>query len=401
VGRQEGEPGALRQVENRFREQAMLSFDFIVHEDFRRSLEGDWRELQACYESHAWKSVHVLAGSIVEALLIDGLSSATCSIPHADLLKKELSALIALCKEAGIISDRTAQLSTVIRSFRNLIHPGRMIRLKEKVSEQSATIARSLVEMTVSEVEEQKRKDYGYTAAQIVRKVEGDPTSLPILPHLIRELKPVELNNLLLTVIPDRYFAVMQSPEGGAEFPTLGNLGRCFRIAFDTAPIEIRKAASEKFVAVVKERDVVYVLTYETIFFRGSDLQYLDKGGQELIKAHLLAQLKSRESSEIVLACSGLSRFLSTAELGGFVDALMMMISHNKPKGIADDAVSQIRRDFAELNGDAREIVRKRVDAWIARWRSIGGNDAALNRCTDICVEILGEQIINPDDVPF
>jgi len=114
VGRQEGEPGALRQVENRFREQAMLSFDFIVHEDFRRSLEGDWRELQACYESHAWKSVHVLAGSIVEALLIDGLSSATCSIPHADLLKKELSALIALCKEAGIISDRTAQLSTVI-----------------------------------------------------------------------------------------------------------------------------------------------------------------------------------------------------------------------------------------------------------------------------------------------
>jgi hypothetical protein len=69
----------------------MISFDFITHDDFRRSLESDWVELESCYGSKAWKSVHVLAGSIIEALLIDCLSSSTgCTVSQPELLKKEL-----------------------------------------------------------------------------------------------------------------------------------------------------------------------------------------------------------------------------------------------------------------------------------------------------------------------
>ena len=48
-------------------------FRFITDDEFRSSLENDLAELEAAKRAGAWKCVHVLAGSIVEAVLIDYL----------------------------------------------------------------------------------------------------------------------------------------------------------------------------------------------------------------------------------------------------------------------------------------------------------------------------------------
>jgi len=48
-------------------------FDFVTEPSFRASLESDYRELIRCLEGGAWKAVHVLAGSVVEAILGDYL----------------------------------------------------------------------------------------------------------------------------------------------------------------------------------------------------------------------------------------------------------------------------------------------------------------------------------------
>src|SRR5438093_874801 len=55
---------------------SMPMFDFIAGDDFRQSLEGDYRDLTGCVEAKAWKAVHVLAGSIIEAVLLDHLDAA-------------------------------------------------------------------------------------------------------------------------------------------------------------------------------------------------------------------------------------------------------------------------------------------------------------------------------------
>ena len=54
----------------------MADFTFIVDPGLRRGLESDFKELSACLKAEAWKAVHVLAGSIVEAVLIDALGNA-------------------------------------------------------------------------------------------------------------------------------------------------------------------------------------------------------------------------------------------------------------------------------------------------------------------------------------
>src|ERR1043166_4837844 len=55
--------------------RTMGAFDFVSDERFRESLESDYLEIQRCLDAEAWKAVHVLAGSIVEAVLIDYLLS--------------------------------------------------------------------------------------------------------------------------------------------------------------------------------------------------------------------------------------------------------------------------------------------------------------------------------------
>ena len=49
----------------------MATFDFVADDDFRAGLVSDYAEMQKALEAESWKSVHVLAGSIVEAILVD------------------------------------------------------------------------------------------------------------------------------------------------------------------------------------------------------------------------------------------------------------------------------------------------------------------------------------------
>jgi hypothetical protein len=106
-------------------------FDFISDANFRTSLISDYRELTRCLDTSAWKAVHILAGSVVEAILTDHLMATDYQKRTGkDPLKMDLAGIISACKEENVITDRTADLSSVVRSYRNLIHPGRMIRLR-------------------------------------------------------------------------------------------------------------------------------------------------------------------------------------------------------------------------------------------------------------------------------
>src|SRR4051794_33612491 len=120
-----------------------MRFDFITDADLRTGLQGDYDEMLTCAEHRAWKAVHVLGGSIVEAVLVDYLMSAGHTTP--DPLEMTLAQLISACKKAGVLSQRTSELSAALKSYRNLIHPGRAKRLNERADEDGAAVAQSLV----------------------------------------------------------------------------------------------------------------------------------------------------------------------------------------------------------------------------------------------------------------
>ncbi len=171
----------------------MIKFDFISEDVFRASLESDYQELELTKEAKAWKAVHVLAGSIIEAVLTDYLITSGYTKP--DPLSMSLNDIINTCKNENIISEKSAHLCHVIRSYRNLIHPGRSVREDETASENFALIAEILVNIIVEEVSIRKKANYGYTAEQIIAKIKGNSLAIAILDDLLKITSEIEKND--------------------------------------------------------------------------------------------------------------------------------------------------------------------------------------------------------------
>lgn len=344
-----------------------MKFDFITDEEFRSSLSSDYRELALCMEAGAWKAVHVLAGSIIETILIDTLLVGDYKKRTGnDPLKMDLYKAIEASKSEKIISSKEADLSNVIKSYRNLIHPGRKLRLKEEVDKNSASIANSLVNMIVTKVRKRKEETYGYTAEQIVVKITSDSSVLSIIGHLLRTTNTLEIKKLLLKVIPEEYIKTINDPTSDKNTP--GRLERSFRIAFDNASINLQQEVTKKFVSVLKEESDEILLPYETAFFRAYDLRHLDKDDIQLVKDHLLSRMDN-PTLELLNAVKGLILYIEIEDAGRFTDLLTRIIPNYKDENLIRSAIECLIIDRSKIADDVRKKIVIRLDVWIPHLR--------------------------------
>lgn len=289
----------------------MAIFDFVNGEDFRLSLESDYKELTLAMQNKAWKAAHLLAGSIIEAILVDYLVSlGQRKRLSFDPLKINLADAISECRKEGAISERTEHLSHVIRSYRNLIHPGRSVRLGETATENSAKVVTTLIDIIVEEITARKKQNYGYTAEQIITKLEYDSTAVAILEYLLKDTSEQEKERLLLEVIPKRYFDALN---GDASLKNLlSSLISCFRWSFNAVSDEIKKKILKNFIKIIKEEKST--ITWRYAFFRGEDLRFLTSEDAKLVKKHFLSILNSPLTIDMLRAMHGIGKFLTKEE---------------------------------------------------------------------------------------
>ncbi len=341
----------------------MIAFDFVSDDNLRASLEADYRELELCIKAGAWKAVQVLAGSIIETILIDYLlMSDYQKRSPTDPLDMDLFKAIVACRKEQVISERTEQLSHAIRSYRNLIHPGRTIRVGEIANERGAKIAQILVEIIVDEISEQRKKQYGYTAEQIVRKLESDPSVIPILDDLLKNTHRIEMERLLLRILPQRYYDLMAFNE---QEETLSSLTTCFRMTFKLSSKEIKKKVAQNFIRILKEESGGKVHSYEMAFFRGTDLDYLDEKEAQLVKKHLLSNLGKNASASIFVTMEGIGKFLRPEEIEPFIDQLIRTIVFKSSEALSTVARNFLDSEYFKMEKDTQEAVRERLDEWI------------------------------------
>lgn len=123
-------------------------FEFISNSDLKDIIERDYEEIQRAFISHCWKSVIILCGGAIEAiitgLLLRNETAATSakSVPKSsDITRWSLSELIDVAVELKLVSDGVQKLSHPLREYRNLVHPGNEIRNKLHFGEEEARIA--------------------------------------------------------------------------------------------------------------------------------------------------------------------------------------------------------------------------------------------------------------------
>ena len=114
---------------------------FVTDSAIRDGLLQDLEASRSALLNAEWKAATVLAGSLVEALLLWAIRQKnlaeiqsavqTTKLPKStpsDTLEWNLNQYLEVAAALNIIDPETAQQTKVAKDFRNLIHPGRAIR---------------------------------------------------------------------------------------------------------------------------------------------------------------------------------------------------------------------------------------------------------------------------------
>ncbi|MBN1537606.1 MAG: hypothetical protein JW908_12790 [Anaerolineales bacterium] len=336
----------------------MVTFNYITDEEFRRSLESDYSELISCIENKAYKSAHVLSGSIIEAILIDYLISVDL-VEREEALKMDFGKAIKVCLDNNIISVKTRDLCSVIKGYRNLIHPGRMIRLSEKVGIDSASVAKSLVSIVIEEVEIKRLEKYGYTAEQIVSKIENDASAKSIIPNLLSELNTSELERLMLKILPKQCLDLTDD----VPKHIIPAYIYCFDTAFNLSSDEIKKRVANNLAKTVKEESGDYLIAYGTFFISPSYFKYMTEDNYKIVKKYLLNEfVEFFKYSQL----KGIGEYIESEEdIALFTNAVVstFCLSDN------DTSEQGIKRFFiyesTNMEPGIIELIEERLNLWI------------------------------------
>lgn len=239
----------------------MSEFDFISNDTFRNMLERDKREMTSCLDAGNFKSVLVLAGSIIEAILVDFfLVFLAEKHSSSTILKSPLSKLIDIAVENNLVSDRTKDIASVVRNYRNLIHPGKEFRLKEKVDKPSAVVAANLVDIMISELRDVFSEKYGYRADAVIAKVKIYPMCSAIFNHMVSQMIPSEKLKLFCS-IP----IICENIELENEYV---NYIKLHGVVAETLPQDVIRKETKKLNEYLNHRSMADILSYLTFFHK-------------------------------------------------------------------------------------------------------------------------------------
>jgi hypothetical protein len=142
---------------------------FVTDDDLRSALRLDISATNSALVNREWKAATVLAGSVVEALLLwatkksakKEIEAAVKRLLEREELKKNpgmvaenwsLFQLRVIAAELQLIKERTFRQVELAQNFRNLIHPGRTQRLGEVCNRGTAMAAIAALEFVVEDL---------------------------------------------------------------------------------------------------------------------------------------------------------------------------------------------------------------------------------------------------------
>jgi len=356
----------------------MANFDYITSKEFRESLESDHTEMRKCADVQAWKSVQVLAGSIVESLLIEYIiSTSNTSKPSKDPLKMDLGDAITFCRNEKVLSDRTADLCSVIRSYRNLIHPGRMVRLDEQPPDRgSSMIAIALVDIIVEELAKVRRTAVGLTAEQILSKIQRDANSLTILKHFLQEVTESQRERLLIELIPHAH-----TEATGSEVPydeSAERLEGAYRIILESVPTVVRQHVASEFVRVLREEDGGDVVRYGEAFFVPSDIEFVPEQRKEMVREHLLGQVPNLHTLNSLRHLKGIGSHLQPTDIYKWLDPILRTLYTSTVKDNIKQKTREYLFDEASYTTDKFNVyIDDRLDTWIKFYEEQNSSEKA------------------------
>ena len=360
-------------------------FAFIKDEEFKKNIISDYNEVVSCHHAGSYKACLVLSGSIIEAILSYYLSYINYSkkLPKnkTSLLELDLIDLINIAKSEKIISKNAESMSHVIREYRNLIHPGRKIRLKEVVEKEESQVALAILDLTIKEIENSFIKKYGKLAEEVIGIILLKLNTNAFEP-LISEINEHERYKLINELLPNALFERM-TDDGLADEGLINNLRRAYYLCF----FKLKKNDKRKIALTISEKcknlDDIKLRLFLFTFFFSELLKYMPKSDRLFCSSYINSILSQNNLDHIELrAIDGITEYIDDDQL---VKSLITKVINtyvfgNKEKADATGVVirnmkyvnQKIRKDLKHFVSSSRsaivsELKNVNIDKYIAK----------------------------------
>jgi hypothetical protein len=146
----------LAKCPDQYPSPATAELTFITDTALRDSIRMDLSTATSALHNGEWKASTVLAGGVVEALLLWAIQRDPKLL--AGVKKKGapedwgLAVLIDVAEQLKLLQPNTASQARLAKDFRNLIHPGRAQRTKEVCDRGTALTALAAAELVVRDL---------------------------------------------------------------------------------------------------------------------------------------------------------------------------------------------------------------------------------------------------------
>lgn len=337
----------------------MSNFDFISNDTFRTMLERDKREMESCLQAGNHKSVLILAGSIIEAVLVDFfLVFLSDNETHKSILKSPLHKLINMAVDENLISERTKDISTVVRNYRNLIHPGKEFRLKERVDKHSANVAVNLVEIIINELRDEFSKKFGYKADAVVAKVRIDPSCGAIFEHMVAQMVPSEKLKL--------FCSIPTVCENEDIEDNLLNFMKLHGILAESIPQDVIRKQTESLNDFLKHRSMEDTLRYLSFYI--NHLSLLSNKDKDAVLAYLIELLGNGNQYVLMdirrMNPYTIGRYIDDEEKRNILSSAIMKRLWLKEATGDDVFLSILEGIFTNLPDDVIENIKDRIGTY-------------------------------------
>lgn len=161
---------ALAKCPDEYPPPATAELAFVKDPELRDNIRRDIGAANRALSNAEWKAATVLAGATIEALLHWRLQepkpgaaavasavatlvgNATISKPDSNIDRWELHQFIEVAGQLGLLKPDTRTAAQLARTFRNLIHPGRVARLAQTCDRATAYSAIGALEHVVRDL---------------------------------------------------------------------------------------------------------------------------------------------------------------------------------------------------------------------------------------------------------
>lgn len=169
-------------------------FDHISNQKVRERSSQDFAELKKCIRSKTWKAAILLAGSLIESVLYDAISS---SFPNELSNENNITLfnLLRWAKSCGIINEGVFRFADQIRNYRNLIHPNVYLRDDMEVSENVTTISFNVLLEIIRLTKKHNKESQEKNTKNVIMRIIKDNLSR----------KPSDSDFMIYTPILDKY----------------------------------------------------------------------------------------------------------------------------------------------------------------------------------------------------